>query len=121
MQVGFIPARACFRPDRKSRKMTSVRDFARRLLLPLGVAVTRPDTLDGLVHDRWELARMKGFHSFLSTLTPDAMRSALRMVSGSRGENFQDIFAMLVLEERENGFFVEFGATNGVVGSNSYM
>jgi len=46
---------------------------------------------------------------------------ALHLFPASRGENFQDIFAMLVLQERAGGFFVEFGTTNGVSGSNTYL
>lgn len=93
----------------------------RKILHPLGVAITRPETLEGLVLAQRELARMKSFHGFLSALTPDAVTSALRLFPASRGENFQDIFAALVLEERTSGFFVEFGATDGVQGSNSYL
>lgn len=96
-------------------------NVVRRILRPMGIAITKSDTLDGLISDRFELMRMNGFLTFLSALTPEAMVSALRMFPSSRGENFQDIFAMLVLEEHAKGFFVEFGATNGVTGSNSYM
>lgn len=93
----------------------------RKMLHPLGLAITRPQTLENLVLDQRELGRMKGFHGFLSALTPRAMAAAVRMFPNAQGENFQDIFAMLVLEERANGYFVEFGATNGVAGSNSHM
>ena len=96
-------------------------DFVRRMLLPMGVAISRPGTIERLSREQRELMRMKLFHSFLSSLTHDAMASAVRMFPESKGENFQDIFAMLVLGEHKNGFFVEFGATDGVAGSNSYM
>jgi FkbM family methyltransferase len=101
--------------------MTPVLGALRKMLHPLGVAIIRPQTLEKLALDQRELGRMKGFHGFLSALTPEAMAAAVRMFPNAKGENFQDIFAMLVLEERANGFFVEFGATNGVTGSNSYM
>ena len=101
--------------------MSPVLSALRNMLHPLGVAITRPQTLEKLALDQRELVRLKGFCRFLSALTPDAMAAAVKMFPNSRGENFQDIFAMLVLEERATGFFVEFGATNGVTGSNSYM
>jgi len=101
--------------------MNPVLGLVRTVLHPLGIAITRPKTLDGLVHDRRDLERMKAFLGFLAVLTPDAVARALRLFPSSRGENFQDIFAMLVLEGSETGFFVEFGATDGVAGSNSYL
>jgi|SaaInlV_120m_DNA_3_1039746.scaffolds.fasta_scaffold00273_15 FkbM family methyltransferase len=101
--------------------MNAILSPIRKILQPLGIAITRPETIEGLVLEQQELARMRSFHDFLAALTPAAMTSALRMFPASKGENFQDIFAMLVLEERRNGFFVEFGATNGVKGSNSYL
>lgn len=101
--------------------MTAVLGALRKILHPLGVAITRPQTLERLALDQRELTRMRDFYRFLSALTPEAMTAAVRMFPDAKGENFQDIFAMLVLEETVNGFFVEFGATNGVAGSNSYM
>lgn len=101
--------------------MTAVLGALRKILHPLGVAITRPQTLERLALDQRELTRMRDFYRFLSALTPEAMTAAVRMFPDAKGENFQDIFAMLVLEETMNGFFVEFGATNGVAGSNSYM
>lgn len=99
--------------------MNSVLGTLRKMLHPMGVAITRPQTLEKLALDQRELRRMKGFHGFLSALTPEAMAAAVKMFPNAQGVNFQDIFAMLVLEERANGFFVEFGATNGVVGTPS--
>lgn len=93
----------------------------RKVLEAFGVAVTRPATLRGLVLDRRELERTKGFFEFLRALTPDAAAKAAELFPASRGENFQDIFAMLVLGTENEGFFVEFGATDGVTGSNSYL
>lgn len=101
--------------------MNSVLGTLHKMLHPMGVAITRPQTLEKLALDQRELRRMKGFNGFLSALTPEAMAAAVKMFPNAQGVNFQDIFAMLVLEERANGFFVEFGATNGVVGSNSHM
>ena len=93
----------------------------RKILHPLGVAITRPSTIESLVKAQRELGRINAFHGFLAALTPDAAAAALKLFPGSRGESFQDIFALLVLEERADGFFVEFGATNGIEGSNSYL
>jgi FkbM family methyltransferase len=101
--------------------MNPVLGFVRAALHPLGIALTRPDTMADLVRDRRNLERMTAFLGFQAALTPDAAARALRLFPASQGENFQDIFAMLVLQEQAGGFFVEFGATNGVSGSNTYL
>jgi len=39
----------------------------------------------------------------------------------SRAQLYQDLFVLLMTGKKRNGFFVEFGATNGVKLSNSYL
>jgi FkbM family methyltransferase len=39
----------------------------------------------------------------------------------SQSQNYQDIFALYKNHFRKNGFFVEFGATDGITGSNTYL
>ena len=39
----------------------------------------------------------------------------------SKAQNYQDIFVLLATKFKKNGFFVEFGATNGVDLSNTYL
>src|SRR5262245_14346073 len=46
---------------------------------------------------------------------------AVKYVSSSRSQFMQDLFALSVLGEKRNGYFVEFGAWDGVTFSNSYM
>ncbi len=45
----------------------------------------------------------------------------LEYYSKSTGENFQDLFAFWMLKQKKNGVYIEFGATDGVFGSNSLM
>ncbi|MEI7732588.1 MAG: FkbM family methyltransferase [Verrucomicrobiota bacterium] len=47
--------------------------------------------------------------------------SASGLNEGSRSQLRQDIFALLVTNFKRSGFFVEFGATNGVDLSNTYL
>jgi FkbM family methyltransferase len=44
----------------------------------------------------------------------------LTLVQHSKSELFQDIFAFSALGRKRNGFFVEFGATDGLIGSNTW-
>lgn len=39
----------------------------------------------------------------------------------SKAQLFQDIFVLYILREKRNGFFVEFGAANGIHLSNTYL
>ena len=46
---------------------------------------------------------------------------AVKYLSSSRSQLMQDLFALSVLGEKRNGYFVEFGGGDGVTFSNSYM
>ncbi len=39
----------------------------------------------------------------------------------SKSQLFQDLFVLFILNEKRNGYFVEFGATNGVELNNTYL
>lgn len=93
----------------------------RKILKSLDVAVTRYKTLESLLYAQRELSRTARFHLFCQQLSFSALRESLCIYPYSRGEIFQDIFALLMLEGREGGFFVEFGATDGIHGSNTYL
>ncbi len=63
------------------------------------------------VPDRDPRARtMEGFFEF-----------AAARVLHAQGQLFQDLWALYELDEKRNGFFVEFGATNGITMSNSHV
>lgn len=57
----------------------------------------------------------------LSGLPPEQVVSALRALGGSRSQIRQDIFVLAFSGFRRGGYFVEFGATNGVDLSNTYL
>jgi len=45
----------------------------------------------------------------------------LKLIQLSKAQFRQDLFALKELKLKKNGFFVEFGATDGVSGSNTYL
>ena len=59
--------------------------------------------------------------AFLQMLPESAVVQALRTLPQSKSQIRQDILALALSGFKENGFFVEFGATDGVKFSNSYL
>lgn len=51
----------------------------------------------------------------------DFFNFCLANYSKSKSENYQDLFVLWQLKQKKNGLFVEFGATDGVYGSNSLL
>jgi FkbM family methyltransferase len=45
----------------------------------------------------------------------------LSSIGKTTSQNFQDVWVLHELKDKHNGFFVEFGATNGIDCSNTYM
>jgi FkbM family methyltransferase len=93
----------------------------RRLLSDAGIAVMKQSTLERLVSQERLLKRNEAFPSFVEHLNPSFVATAVDLLPFSRGEIFQDIFAALMLQDVETGFFVEFGATDGIEGSNTWL
>lgn len=58
---------------------------------------------------------------WLMELHPDTAAEVIRYWKKSRSQIHQDLFVLSELGFKRNGFFVEFGATNGLELSNSYL
>jgi FkbM family methyltransferase len=57
-----------------------------------------------------ELAALSNFYKFI-----------LSKQHESKAQIFQDLFVLFILKEKRSGYFIEFGATNGVALSNTYL
>ncbi len=57
---------------------------------------------------------------YISSLV-DFSDKLLRKVAGSHSQLYQDLFVLLETNSKRGGFFVEFGATDGVSLSNTYI
>ena len=101
--------------------MAGTKKHFARALRRCNIVITRGHTFDRLVQSERELHRLRECWDVLRQLSQSHMHRALKLLPDTRGENFQDLFAALLLGDRKNGFFVEFGATDGVTGSNTLM
>jgi FkbM family methyltransferase len=73
------------------------------------------------------LKRKAKMLNFLSAFSPfresldTSSRALLDNLEFSNSDNFQDLFVLHYLDYKRGGFFVEFGAADGVKGSNTYL
>jgi FkbM family methyltransferase len=58
---------------------------------------------------------------YLNGLSDDKIIRLASLIEKSKSQLKQDLFVLSELDFKENGFFVEFGATNGVDLSNTYL
>ncbi|PLX99399.1 MAG: methyltransferase [Desulfuromonas sp.] len=58
---------------------------------------------------------------FLKTIRSDSRSSCIDLLDKSRSQIRQDLFVLSELNFKKNGYFVEFGATNGLTLSNTYL
>ncbi len=54
-------------------------------------------------------------------ISPSILSEFIKNIDASHSENAQDLFVLSELDFKKNGYFVEFGATNGVDFSNTYL
>lgn len=59
--------------------------------------------------------------AFIKATAPELRSRCVDLLDKSRSQIRQDLFALSHLDFKTGGFFVEFGATNGVELSNSYL
>lgn len=105
-----------------SKTMTKQKFFQRKLRqignmfgLELINAADPEDVLGALLKYRGSVAghSKDGASAFLSYV--------LNNFRFSKAQIFQDLFVLFMTNEKQGGFFVEFGATNGVTLSNSWL
>ena len=93
------------------------KDFSREMLKKFDIGITRYSYLQQL-----EARRRAGDDIELLLELPEQHTARLlRALRNSRSQYRQDLFVLSVLDFKRNGFFVEFGATNGVGLSNTYL
>lgn len=96
----------------------------RYILKIFNISITRSSTLNKLIHDSEEyrciLIDLRILQA-LTILNGNNAKYLLLYLSKSKSQIRQDLIVLSYLNFKKNGFFVEFGATNGVDFSNSYL
>lgn len=86
------------------------------------INISRYSSFKVLVESKHELQRMKYALDFIKSITdPEAALNLYKAVSHSKSQIAQDLFAIHSASFKSGGYFVEFGAADGVYLSNSYM
>jgi FkbM family methyltransferase len=89
----------------------------KRGLASLDIAVVRQSTLLELERSRDAAEDIR----FLSSMRRSYVAQLLDYLTRSKSQNRQDLFVLAELGFPTGGYFVEFGATDGDTGSNSYL
>ncbi|RPH51042.1 MAG: FkbM family methyltransferase [Desulfobacteraceae bacterium] len=105
-----------------------MREQIRKVIISLfkfaGIGIIRYDTLQSLKTQASAYKKMKKDIDFLASLDENKVGKTLRhihLLLKSKAQMRQDLFVLAELDFKRDGFFVEFGATNGIRLSNTYL
>jgi FkbM family methyltransferase len=98
--------------DRGDEKM----NFVNQILESTGIRLVRADTLKGL---QKRISTQDA--AFISSLPFEHIPAVLNNWDKAKAQFGQDLFALAMLGFKRDGYFVDFGATNGLEGSNSWL
>jgi len=93
--------------------------FLKYLFRKLGIGITSYSNLVNLLEKSSD-RRIKDLE-FCRALAPTNAESMISLLSKSRSQLRQDLFVLFETEYKREGYFVEFGATNGIDLSNTYL
>lgn len=85
----------------------------------LGVGITSKTTLSRL--ESFERSRSDATLRLLSKFEPEVALTLLSNLNKANSQLQQDLFVLGVLRCKQEGFYVEFGATDGIAISNTYL
>lgn len=98
-----------------------IKKILRKSLEFFGIALCNKSTFDNLLNDRNSLLSLKKDIQIVSQLSNGISNKQLMCLGNSRAQLGQDLFVLSHLGYKRNGFFIEFGATNGFDLSNTYL
>jgi len=101
-----------------------LKNTLRRTLQAFNIGITKYDVLMKLISTGQKyFERSEQFNDvrFLQRVPEKQVVKLLDAMERSSSQIRQDVFVLSELDFRRNGFFVEFGASNGVFASNTYL
>jgi len=103
--------------------ISAARSFIKKIMILVGLEIIRASNLEKLERASEQLAQQNySFDIKFIVAMPESKREKIiDCVSQSKAQLRQDIFVLSELDFKTNGFFVEFGATDGMKLSNTYL
>lgn len=93
----------------------------KKLLQKLGIELIRRKTFVNLVDRSREYEHLSSVLEFFQHIDSKKINFLLKLAKPSKAQIHQDLFVLAVLDLKREGFFVEFGATNGKELSNTWL
>jgi len=93
--------------------------FTKRILKGFGLQILKIESLERIRKN--ERFRARGELEFIKEMPHESRERLLKLFGASKAQLWQDLFVLSELEFKKNGFFVEFGAANGIELSNTYI
>jgi FkbM family methyltransferase len=97
--------------------MPTVKEIIKSSLRVFDIGITRYSTLERLREESGAAHDIQ----LLLTLPNEHASQLIKHLKKSKSQFRQDLFVLSQLDFKTNGFFVEFGATNGIDLSNTYL
>lgn len=95
--------------------------IVRRMLGAVDIGITSNAYLEKLKEEFEQLKRFPDTIKFILKLPDEKIPVFLRLLSKAKSQIGQEFYVLSELNLKREGFFVEFGATNGVDISNTYL
>ena len=111
---------------KKSKKLLVFRNLLHRTLGMVNLHIQRNSTHNKILKELEEVNNYRYNESrngFLLKFMPvvENPKKTLKLIPSSKSQLFQDLFVLEKLNWKKSGYFVEFGATNGLDLSNTYL
>ena len=92
-------------------------DFVKNIFKKLNIGIIRYNKLQKLLDNRIAVIDIE----LLLTLPNNQAAQLLPLLRKSKSQLRQDLFVLSELDFKKNGYFIEFGATNGIDLSNTFL
>jgi FkbM family methyltransferase len=91
------------------------------LLCHIGLQVTKCSTMERLTQISRDYEQLSSNISFLKYVREDQIKKIIPYIKEGKSQIQQDLFVILMHDFKIDGYFVDFGATDGVFMNNSWL